>query len=233
MSEQKQFHVKSIFINGIPRRITADPEVMLLEVIRDITDLTGTMCFLVGMEHFAMKVARFPHIASRVAYPPVELQPLSLADVKATVAAKAEVPIADDVLPILMEQSGGRMRLSNERRDWVKPLGSNARVAMQYGLQALKTPGTSVRVSVDTGYRMQAYADDGIASTGPILRGQVEWNQALGKRARLSQVTRVETGQRGAYLRNFVYKFAELLSDRLSRELIARAMTGHVNDYEL
>ena len=27
-------------------------------------------------------------------------------------------------------------------------------------------------------------------------------------------------------------KFAELLSDRLSRELIARAMTGHVNDYE-
>ncbi len=31
--------------------------------------------------------------------------------VKATVAAKAEVPIADDVLPILMEQSGGRMRL--------------------------------------------------------------------------------------------------------------------------
>ena len=39
--------------------------------------------------------------------------------------------------------------------------------------------------------------------------------------------------KRGAYLRNFVYKFAGLLSDRLSRELIARAMTGHVNDYEL
>jgi LysR family cys regulon transcriptional activator len=39
--------------------------------------------------------------------------------------------------------------------------------------------------------------------------------------------------KRGAYLRNFVYKFAEFLSDRLSRDLIARAMTGHVNDYEL
>ena len=39
--------------------------------------------------------------------------------------------------------------------------------------------------------------------------------------------------KRGAYLRHFVYHFAELLSDRLSRELIARAMTGHVNDYEL
>ena len=39
--------------------------------------------------------------------------------------------------------------------------------------------------------------------------------------------------KRGAYLRNFVYKFAETLSDRLSRDLILRAMTGHVNDYEL
>jgi LysR family transcriptional regulator, cys regulon transcriptional activator len=39
--------------------------------------------------------------------------------------------------------------------------------------------------------------------------------------------------KRGAYLRNFVYRFAELLSDRLDRDLVARAMTGHVNDYEL
>ncbi|MCO5104442.1 MAG: CysB family HTH-type transcriptional regulator [Burkholderiaceae bacterium] len=39
--------------------------------------------------------------------------------------------------------------------------------------------------------------------------------------------------KRGAYLRHFVYRFAELLSDRLSRELVMRAMTGQVNDYEL
>ena len=45
-------------------------------------------------------------------------------------------------------------------------------------------------------------------------------------------VTRVAF-KRGAYLRNFVYKFAELLSDRLDRNLVAKAMTGHVNDYEL
>ena len=45
-------------------------------------------------------------------------------------------------------------------------------------------------------------------------------------------VTRVAF-KRGAYLRNFVYQFAELLSDRLSRNLIAQAMTGRVNDYEL
>lgn len=39
--------------------------------------------------------------------------------------------------------------------------------------------------------------------------------------------------RRGAYLRTFVLTFAELLSDRLSRTLIERAMSGHGDDYEL
>ena len=47
-----------------------------------------------------------------------------------------------------------------------------------------------------------------------------------------SNVTRVAF-KRGAYLRHFVYAFAELLSDRLSAKLIQRAMTGQGSDYEL
>jgi LysR family cys regulon transcriptional activator len=39
--------------------------------------------------------------------------------------------------------------------------------------------------------------------------------------------------KRGAYLRNFVYAFAEMMSDRLSRALIARAMGGGGDDYQL
>ena len=39
--------------------------------------------------------------------------------------------------------------------------------------------------------------------------------------------------KRGAYLRDFVYQFASLLSDRLDKDLILRAMSGHVPDYEL
>jgi LysR family transcriptional regulator, cys regulon transcriptional activator len=40
--------------------------------------------------------------------------------------------------------------------------------------------------------------------------------------------------KKGAYLRNFVYSFAETLSDRLPRNLIMRAMTGGVDDdYQL
>ena len=39
--------------------------------------------------------------------------------------------------------------------------------------------------------------------------------------------------RRGAYLRSFVYAFAELISSRLSRALIERAMTGDGDDYDL
>ena len=39
--------------------------------------------------------------------------------------------------------------------------------------------------------------------------------------------------KRGAYLRGFVYHFASLLSDRLDKDLILKAMNGHVADYEL
>ncbi len=39
--------------------------------------------------------------------------------------------------------------------------------------------------------------------------------------------------KRSAYLRNFVFEFAELLSDRLDRNLIAKALSGQANDYEL
>lgn len=82
----------------------------LLEAIRDITDLTGIMCFLVGMEGFPIMVARYGHIASRVAKV-VELEPLSLADVQATVNAKAEVKLTAAVVESIYQQAKGRMRL--------------------------------------------------------------------------------------------------------------------------
>ncbi|HWH82666.1 MAG TPA: CysB family HTH-type transcriptional regulator [Burkholderiaceae bacterium] len=49
-----------------------------------------------------------------------------------------------------------------------------------------------------------------------------------------ANVTRIAF-KRGAYLRNFVYAFAEMLSDRLSRKLIVGAMAGDTGeaDYQL
>jgi LysR family cys regulon transcriptional activator len=47
-----------------------------------------------------------------------------------------------------------------------------------------------------------------------------------------SNVTRIAF-KRGAYLRNYVYSFAELLAPRLSRKLIERAMSGDADNFEL
>lgn len=82
----------------------------LLEIIRDITDMTGVACFLVGMERFGDTLARYGHIASRVNRV-VELQPLSVADVKAACERLAEVGIAADLVARIHHETGGRMRL--------------------------------------------------------------------------------------------------------------------------
>ncbi len=47
-----------------------------------------------------------------------------------------------------------------------------------------------------------------------------------------NNVTRIAF-KRGAYLRNFVYAFTEMLSDRLNRKLIDGAMAGGADDYQL
>jgi LysR family transcriptional regulator, cys regulon transcriptional activator len=39
--------------------------------------------------------------------------------------------------------------------------------------------------------------------------------------------------KRSAYLRQFVYTFTELISDRLNKNLVMKAMSGDVDDYEL
>lgn len=80
-----------------------------LETIRDISDVTGTMVFLVGMENFPAIVQRYEHIASRVARI-VHLQPLALADVQATCKAKAEVTLTPALVEQIHRDSKGRMR---------------------------------------------------------------------------------------------------------------------------
>ena len=39
--------------------------------------------------------------------------------------------------------------------------------------------------------------------------------------------------KRSAYLRNFVYKFAELLSDKLTRNMIEKVMSGQITEYDV
>ncbi len=81
----------------------------MLEAIRDITDITGVMCFLVGMQNFPAMVLQFDHIASRVAHI-VNLERLSIEDVQAAVKAKAEIPMSPEVVAAIHQQAKGRMR---------------------------------------------------------------------------------------------------------------------------
>ena len=80
-----------------------------LETIRDITDVTGTMVFLVGMENFPAIVQRYEHIASRVARI-VQLHPLGLEDVQAACKAKSEVRLSPALVEKIHHDSKGRMR---------------------------------------------------------------------------------------------------------------------------
>ncbi|TXH35194.1 MAG: DUF481 domain-containing protein [Burkholderiaceae bacterium] len=143
-----------------------------------------------------------PEVAQRLVDPPRCLSARCVRD-EWRVDAMPSIPAGQlRVDGSTLPGAGGRLRMAAMRRDWIKPQGSNARVGMQYGVQAVSSAATSLKMVVDTGYRLQGYADDGIAGTGPILRGQLEWNQVLGERAKLSQTTRIETGQHGTYLRN-------------------------------
>ncbi len=80
-----------------------------LETIRDISDVTGTMVFLVGMENFPAVVQRYEHIASRVARI-VQLQPLTLVDVQMTCKAKSDVALSPALVEQIHRDSKGRMR---------------------------------------------------------------------------------------------------------------------------
>jgi DNA transposition AAA+ family ATPase len=82
----------------------------LLEVVRDITDTTGVVCMLVGMQKLGDKIARFGHIASRVARV-VNFERLPLGDVAAACTKLCDVPMDDAVVAAVHAQSDGRMRL--------------------------------------------------------------------------------------------------------------------------
>lgn len=82
----------------------------LLEIIRDITDVTGVVCYLVGMERFGDTLSRYGHIASRVNRV-VELQRLTPADVQAACERLSDVVIEPSLVKQIHSDSDGRMRL--------------------------------------------------------------------------------------------------------------------------
>lgn len=119
-------------------------------------------------------------------------------------------PVRRSVLPG-QASPGPRLRASASRRDWVAGDGNAARLGARYGIDAIRTPDTRLTMEVGTGYRLQPYADDGIADTGVVARGYVEWRRTLAPWAALTQQLRVETGRGDTVVRTRVGVDVELL----------------------
>ena len=82
---------------------------------------------------------------------------------------------------------------------------------------------TYVRLGLGIGIVAEMAAKEGVGDDMVVRPGA----QLFGK-----NVARVAF-KKSAYLRHFVYDFAAMLSDRLDRQLILKALEGHANDYDL
>lgn len=89
-------------------------------------------------------------------------------------------------------------------RDWFDTEASRARVATSFGVEALRRPGTDLKLELGTGYRLQPYAGYGTATAGPIARGGLWLTQDFGERTRLKQHVMVETGRENTVVRQVI-----------------------------
>jgi LysR family cys regulon transcriptional activator len=103
---------------------------------------------------------------------------------------------------------------------------ARARLKMNVALEAIDSD--VIKTYVKLGMGVGIVAETAMRDDPP--GGELVW-RPLGHLFG-TNVTRVAF-KRGAYLRHFVYAFAEQLSDRLSQNLIQRAMNGNGTDFEM
>ncbi len=78
----------------------------ILETIRDLSDIIELPTILVGMGRVNDHLARFPQVASRVSQK-VRFEKADLADIKALIAERCEVPVANDLAEFVLRVSQG------------------------------------------------------------------------------------------------------------------------------
>ena len=85
----------------------------LLEMIRDIHDLTSTPIILVGMDKIARKVAGLPQLDSRISAR-YEFQPANIEDLQIMVHElfEDEITVADDLLRRVLMETNGNYRFT-------------------------------------------------------------------------------------------------------------------------
>lgn len=86
-------------------------DALVLEVIRDISDLTGvTVIFVAGVANFGYQLKAYPQISSRI-YQEVAFSPWDVKDISMACKQMSEVPIEDALVQRLKDDSKGVMRL--------------------------------------------------------------------------------------------------------------------------
>ncbi|MBB3345329.1 MULTISPECIES: DUF481 domain-containing protein [unclassified Luteimonas] len=87
------------------------------------------------------------------------------------------------------------------QRDSFRSGGNHVKWDTSYGIEAIRSPETSLRLEFGTGVRIEPYTDFGTAVPGPVARGQLQLSQELGRRASFTQQVQVETGRENTFLR--------------------------------
>jgi|SRR5690606_29006902 len=121
---------------------------------------------------------------------------------------------ADSLVPMRLPAIAARrypLYSPASRRDTRINHGSHSRFTAGFGYEAVRTPDTTVKVELGTGYRLQPYADYGTAGEGPIARGRLELRQNIADRALLTQNLLVETGKFNTTTRQVIGLDLELL----------------------
>ncbi len=97
------------------------------------------------------------------------------------------------------------------QRDSFRSGGNPVKWDASYGIEAIRSPDTKLRLEFGTGFRIQPYTDFGTAVPGPVARGRIQLSKELGERASFTQQVQVETGRENTFLRQTLAFDYELL----------------------
>jgi hypothetical protein len=81
----------------------------LIEIARDIADMTGAVVVMVGMSDFPRRIARWPQLLTRISTW-INLKPADVEDTRLMARELCEIELADDLVVALHKATGGSLR---------------------------------------------------------------------------------------------------------------------------
>ncbi|RPE79793.1 DUF481 domain-containing protein [Vulcaniibacterium tengchongense] len=78
------------------------------------------------------------------------------------------------------------------------------RIGGRFGVQALRNGPTELGLKLGAGYRLAPLHDDGINRPGAVFRGELNFGQRFGERARWTQRVQFESGHGEAFVKQSV-----------------------------